>query len=207
VLRFADADVLTYAFVPSAKTIAGYNTELKKLLDDERTSTAKRDALIADGLFVAATDPRLTYVPPTPLPAVPSLNFATLDAAVAAVTASAQRYHAASTAANGTNASPALDAALIASEKALLGSGLPRRPWYRHELYAPGYFTGYGVKTMPAIREAIEERDWPGAQAGIASVSAAFVGANVPAAKQLRCSRESITPSRRDLQVPHAIRL
>jgi N-acetylated-alpha-linked acidic dipeptidase len=174
VLRFANAGVLPYAFAPSAKTIAGYATELKKLLDDERTSTAKRDALIADGSFVAATDPHLTYVPPTPLPAVPSLDFSALDTAVGAVTASAARYDAAASAAIAANGSPALDAALIATEKALLGSGLPRRPWYRHELYAPGFFTGYGVKTMPAIREAIEERDWAGAQAGIASVSSAL---------------------------------
>jgi N-acetylated-alpha-linked acidic dipeptidase len=71
-------------------------------------------------------------------------------------------------------AGAAVDTALIATERALLGPGLPGRPWYRHELYAPGQYTGYDVKTMPAIREAIEIRDWPGAQAGIAAVSAAL---------------------------------
>ena len=38
--------------------------------------------------------------------------------------------------------------------------GLPRRPWFRHQIYAPGFYTGYGVKTLPGIREAIEEGAW-----------------------------------------------
>jgi N-acetylated-alpha-linked acidic dipeptidase len=174
VLRFANADVLPYAFAPSATTIAGYVTEIKTLLAKERTETTSRNALIANGSFVAAADPREVYVPPTPLPAIPTLDFSALDAAVVALSKSAAQYDAQS----GTRhsvPSPNLDAALIATEKALLGDGLPRRPWYRHELYAPGFYTGYGVKTMPAIREAIEERDWPAARAGMTSVSAALL--------------------------------
>ena len=38
--------------------------------------------------------------------------------------------------------------------------GLPGRPWFTHDVYAPGFYTGYGVKTLPAIREALEERQW-----------------------------------------------
>jgi N-acetylated-alpha-linked acidic dipeptidase len=38
--------------------------------------------------------------------------------------------------------------------------GLPKRPWYKHLVYAPGLYTGYGVKTLPGVREAIEQRDW-----------------------------------------------
>ncbi len=173
VLRFADSAVLPYRFGPSATTIAGYATGVERLLTDERTATATRSGLLATGAYVAASDPRTVYVPPTPWPDVPQLRFAALDAAVAAVQSSAAAYdaRAESYAAPGY---PELDALLIATEKALLGDGLPRRPWYRHELYAPGFYTGYGVKTMPAIREAIEERDWPGAQSGIASVSAAL---------------------------------
>ena len=43
--------------------------------------------------------------------------------------------------------------------------GLPGRPWYRHHVYAPGLHTGYGVKTLPSVREALERRQWE--QAGI----------------------------------------
>ena len=55
--------------------------------------------------------------------------------------------------------------------------GLPRRPWYRHLLYAPGYYTGYGVKTMPAAREAIEQKQWAEAEREMARVAAALEAA------------------------------
>ncbi|HYT82595.1 MAG TPA: transferrin receptor-like dimerization domain-containing protein, partial [Gemmatimonadales bacterium] len=55
----------------------------------------------------------------------------------------------------------ALNAALLQTERALTSrDGLPRRPWYRHQIYAPGFYTGYGVKTLPGVREAIEQRHW-----------------------------------------------
>ena len=53
-------------------------------------------------------------------------------------------------------------------------NGLPRRPWYKHEIYAPGYYTGYGVKTLPGIREAIEQRNWKEAQESIDIVANAL---------------------------------
>ena len=61
---------------------------------------------------------------------------------------------------------------LYKAERSLIYvNGLPRRPWYKHEIYAPGYYTGYGVKTLPGIREAIEQRNWKEAQEGIEIVS------------------------------------
>jgi N-acetylated-alpha-linked acidic dipeptidase len=51
-----------------------------------------------------------------------------------------------------------------AEQKLLSDAGLPRRPWYKHCIYAPGLYTGYGVKTLPGIREAIEQRNWKEAQ-------------------------------------------
>jgi N-acetylated-alpha-linked acidic dipeptidase len=50
--------------------------------------------------------------------------------------------------------------------------GLPERPWYRHQIYAPGFYTGYDVKTLPAVREAIEQRKWKDVDAQVASVAA-----------------------------------
>ncbi|RYG22761.1 folate hydrolase, partial [bacterium] len=59
-------------------------------------------------------------------------------------------------------------------ERALLGPGLPGRPWYRHTLYAPGLLTGYGVKTIPGVREAIESRRWKEAEEQAKVVAAAL---------------------------------
>ena len=53
-----------------------------------------------------------------------------------------------------------------------IDSGLPRRSWYKHLVYAPGFYTGYGVKTLPGVREAIEGRNWMEAeeQIGVAAL-------------------------------------
>ena len=70
----------------------------------------------------------------------------------------------------------AMNKALYRAEQQLLApKGLPRRGWYRHTLYAPGFYTGYGVKTIPGVREAIEQRNWKEAQAQITVVSEAIV--------------------------------
>ena len=58
---------------------------------------------------------------------------------------------------------------LIESERRLTSSeGLPGRPWFKHQIYAPGFYTGYGVKTLPAAREAIEQKKWKEADAALA---------------------------------------
>jgi N-acetylated-alpha-linked acidic dipeptidase len=56
----------------------------------------------------------------------------------------------------------------------LMTKGLPRRPWYKHSLYAPGFYTGYGVKTIPGVREAIEQKDWSETRSQIGEVAAAI---------------------------------
>jgi N-acetylated-alpha-linked acidic dipeptidase len=56
--------------------------------------------------------------------------------------------------------------ALYGSERGLiLSKGLPSRDWYRHQIYAPGLYTGYGAKTLPGIREAVEGSRWDEANA------------------------------------------
>ena len=52
--------------------------------------------------------------------------------------------------------------------------GLPRREWFRNMLYAPGYYTGYGVKTLPGIREGLEERNWDEVRLYISEVAKAL---------------------------------
>jgi N-acetylated-alpha-linked acidic dipeptidase len=99
---------------------------------------------------------------------VPYLNFAPLQNAFARLQESAQKYDAAARVPDRKltpQMQQALDAALMQTERAMLReAGLPRRPWFKHQIYAPGFYTGYGVKTLPAIREAIEQRNWPEAE-------------------------------------------
>ena len=67
-----------------------------------------------------------------------------------------------------------LNTAAIGLERALTRvEGLPGRPWFKHQVYAPGFYTGYGVKTMPQIREGLEEGRFTEAQGGVRTVSSA----------------------------------
>ncbi len=163
VLRMADADILPFDFQGFSTTVATYAGEVKKAAEAMRAETERQNRFIADKRYDAVADRLETYVPPKPKDAVPYLNFAPLDNAVAKLAQSTQAYEL------SRSGSPALSAAqkaelnqlLYQSERCLLSEqGLPRRPWYRHQVYAPGFYTGYGVKTLPGIREAIEERKW-----------------------------------------------
>ncbi|HYX42944.1 MAG TPA: transferrin receptor-like dimerization domain-containing protein, partial [Pyrinomonadaceae bacterium] len=178
ILRFADADVLPYAFANLADNIGRYVKEIGKLTDDMREETKEKNRRIADKTYTAVFDPTETYVVPTPDAPVPNLNFAPLQTALARLQASAQKYDAAMSAlaAQGHKLSPqaqvALDEALKQTERAMMrNEGLPRRAWFKHQIYAPGYYTGYGVKTLPAVREAIEQRNWPEAEQQIGPVA------------------------------------
>ena len=178
VLRFANADVLPYAFTNFSDSVGNYVREVGRLTDDLREETKEKNRRISDNTFVAVFDPTLTYIAPTPDAPVPYLNFAPLQNAFARLQESAQKYDAASRAqaAQGNQLSPqtqqALDEALKQTERAMISeAGLPRRPWFKHQIYAPGFYTGYGVKTLPAIREAIEQRNWPEAEQQIKLVA------------------------------------
>lgn len=154
-LRLADAEVLPFDFTNLADTIDKYAKELPKLVDTMRSENAEFNAELKDGTYQATVDPQHAKPTPKAKPEVPAIDFATLTKAVARLKVSATKY-----AAVAAKPSVELDAALIQTERSLLGDGLPRRPWYKHAIYAPGFFTGYGVKTLPAIREALEEHNW-----------------------------------------------
>jgi N-acetylated-alpha-linked acidic dipeptidase len=151
---------------------------LKKLLKSKQDEVRERNKEIEEGVFTATADPQKSYVPPKPEEVPPYLNFAPLENATDALTQSAQRYRKALEKANAnggaTLASASLssvNALLIQSERKLTNpEGLPGRPWYKHEIYAPGVYTGYGVKTMPAVRESIEQKKWTQAEEGIIEV-------------------------------------
>jgi N-acetylated-alpha-linked acidic dipeptidase len=127
-------------------------------------------------VFEAIRDPRRPRVAPRREDVPPHLNFALLDNALDALTNSAQRYQAAVNKQWSAGVSAAavhdLNRKLVDSERRLTSNeGLLRRPWYRHMIYAPGIYSGYDVKTIPGVREAIEQKRWGEADAEIVRVS------------------------------------
>jgi N-acetylated-alpha-linked acidic dipeptidase len=160
VMRLADAEVLPLQFSDFSDTVRTYLTELKKLAADQRTEIEERNRDIDDGLYQATNDPQSPLLPPAKQPLPPFLNFAPLENAVDLLARAAEKYEA-SLARASEHPSSGVNAKLIDSERRLLSeNGLPGRPWFKHVLYAPGFYTGYGVKTIPGAREAIEQKRW-----------------------------------------------
>jgi N-acetylated-alpha-linked acidic dipeptidase len=173
-MRMADADVIPFQFTDQADTIHTYVTEVKKLADTMRTQIKDRNADLADGVYKAAADPKKTSVPPPVDSVPPYFNFAPLDQASDDLTAAAADYEKAFTA-HAASADPKVNALLLATEHTLTDpTGLPNRPWFENMIYAPGFFTGYGVKTLPAVREAIEQKQWSAVDPQIARTAAAI---------------------------------
>jgi N-acetylated-alpha-linked acidic dipeptidase len=148
VMRLAGADVLPFEFTNLAETVSRYEDELEKLAS--RSNAPK------------------------------TVNFASLKSAIALLAESAKRYEAAlqkATAASfaAVKQFKALNERLYQSERKLTNEqGLPRRPWFKHQLYAPGFYTGYGVKTIPGVREALEQKQWKEAEAQMKNVNGAL---------------------------------
>lgn len=165
-LRLANADTLPFEFTNLAETVSGYAAEVTRLADAMRDETKAMNQIIANGMLKAVQDPKETYVMPAAKENVPFLNFAPLQNAVAKLTESARVFQVASKGKQINAAKQAeLDRLLYLSERSLTrDQGLPRRDWFRHQIYAPGFYTGYGVKTLPGIREAIEQRNWTEAE-------------------------------------------
>jgi N-acetylated-alpha-linked acidic dipeptidase len=166
VLRTASADVLPFDFQRFSDTVGRYVKEVEELADKQREETEDHNRAIEEKLFDAAADPAETWATPKRRDPVPHLNFAPLENARDRLDQSARAYQAAldqagpGAAALTPDARRRLDELVGKSERALTGPGLPRRPWYVHQIYAPGFYTGYGVKTLPGVREAIEQRNW-----------------------------------------------
>jgi N-acetylated-alpha-linked acidic dipeptidase len=178
VMRLADAQVLPYDFAGLASTVQGYVSDLQRLLQTEQDETAERNREIEEGVFAATSDPwHPTSAPPTE-PVPPHLGFAPLQNGADSLTHAADRYAKAFAAlaadtSYGAGAPAPVNALLLQAARRLTDKrGLPGRPWYTFELEAPGMYTGYGAKTMPAVREAIEQRQFPLAQEQIQTVGA-----------------------------------
>jgi N-acetylated-alpha-linked acidic dipeptidase len=165
-LRMADVPLLPFDFRALCKTINGYATDLMTEVDQMRETTTLTNQLIREHMFGNATDTALHLMPPPVRDEVPYLNFSPLQNALNELEKITNRLADSLTKSRPTGArADAVNQALYKAEQQLLSAnGLPRRPWYRHSIYAPGFYTGYGVKTLPGIREAIEQRNWKEAQ-------------------------------------------
>jgi N-acetylated-alpha-linked acidic dipeptidase len=169
-MRLADADVLPFDFNSFYKTVADYVTEVKTLVDNERAETNIENQMIKDNMYNLAKDPKKIYLQPSPKEPVPYLNFSDMDNAMVQLKTATEEFQKVYDNYKKLNEAKLqqLNEFLYKAERSLLQEkGLPRRSWYKHQIYAPGLYTGYGVKTLPGIREAIELRNWNEAQENI----------------------------------------
>ncbi|MBV8361555.1 MAG: folate hydrolase, partial [Deltaproteobacteria bacterium] len=159
-----DADVPVQRMGDFAETVSDYLEQVEKLADDERDQAETQAALLRDRAFQLAADPTKPSGLPTPLDRVPHVEFAALEDSVDRLERSAKAYEEAL--AKNTADLPRvrlerLQSLMLTIDQALApATGLPGRPWYKNLVYAPGSFTGYEAKTLPGVREAIEDRRW-----------------------------------------------
>jgi N-acetylated-alpha-linked acidic dipeptidase len=165
VLRMSEADAPLQRYGDFADTVSGYLDEVKKLADGKREAQVAQAAMIEKNAYKLSDDPTLSSGPPTPLKVVPYFNLAPLENAMVRLKESAKAYDKALLD-KRAGLSPAVRGRLVAlagkTEQALaIAEGLPGgRAWYKNMVYAPGRFTGYGAKTLPGVREAIEDERW-----------------------------------------------
>ena len=181
VMRLADAEVLPFDFVDFADTVQKYTKDLEKLLADKQEEISERNQELEEGVFKATLDPRRPTVAPTKEEVPPHLNFAPMQNAAESLARSAEHYRQAlskkqsALSESQTESLRSLNQQLIESERKLTNEdGLPRRPWYKHLLYAPGIYSGYEVKTVPSVREGIELKHYAEAEQEIVKVAKAL---------------------------------
>jgi N-acetylated-alpha-linked acidic dipeptidase len=149
ILRLSEAPVLPFQFTDTAATLMRYVVELEKLAGTKKDSKVDMKPVrnAVEALREAGQSYEKAYA------ALPNVNTAQLL---------------------GRKELQQLNKLLLTSEQRLGNTeGLPRREWFKHQMYAPGFYTGYGVKTMPQIREGLEEGRFTEAQGGVRTVSAA----------------------------------
>lgn len=176
VLRLADADVLPFDFVSLGKVLAQYGTEVKQLASQLREKYSAENLLISSNSYQLAADSKEQFIAPVQKPLVPEFDFNAFDKAVLHLKQASLALSQLSNKATGDEQlAKKLNLAVYQAEKELLiEQGLPKRPWYRHSIYAPGFYTGYGVKTLPGIREAIEQNNWEEAKEQISVATQAI---------------------------------
>lgn len=167
-LRLSEAETLPFDYNSFADNIAKYVNELEKLADKMRTDTEHENKLILNGTYASVLDPTKELKPPKVKDEVPYFNFSPLQNSLKGLIEQASVTMLAldklSSKSMSADVTAKLNKLIYQAEQRLTAKGLPRRPWYVHQIYAPGFYTGYGVKTLPGVREAIEERKWQEAE-------------------------------------------
>jgi N-acetylated-alpha-linked acidic dipeptidase len=178
VMRFADADILPFSFAEQLTAVTKYADDVEKLAASIRTGIEEKNSLIREGVYAATRDPRRPKPAPVAEPVPPYLNFTPLKNAIAALATATGRAVTAAGAYRGTGkgAPPGLNKQLVQAERAFtLKDGSKGRDWFEHQLYAPGAYSGYGVKTLPAVREAVEQKRWAEAEKAIVSLAGVLI--------------------------------
>jgi N-acetylated-alpha-linked acidic dipeptidase len=180
VMRVANADLLPAEFGNLSATTKRYLGEVTTLRETTAKGIEELNQRLAEGAYAITNDPRNPLKAPAAQAPAPHLNFAPIQNATDSLARVAERFEKAYAGLPGSAASSTalaqVNALLRQSDQVMLiPGGLPKRDWYRHALYAPGYYTGYGVKTMPGVREAIEQKDWTLADEQIGKLSAALL--------------------------------
>jgi N-acetylated-alpha-linked acidic dipeptidase len=178
-MRLADADLIPYDYSPQAEAIAKYEEELEKLLKDKQDEFTERNLQLKEGVFTATADPRRPSVPPPVETLPPYINFAPMKNAIDLVKKSSERYSKILSDWRAKGSPPLSAQALAAINADLLGisrlfsnkKGLPERPWFKNQIYAPGAYTGYGAKPIAAVREYMDEKKWIEAEAQVPQVA------------------------------------
>jgi len=164
-LRMANADILPFEMNAWYKTVSEYMDEVTETTEAMRKQAEKQQQLVAENAYVIAADPKDNLKAPEAEKDIPYLDFSPLQNALASVKTSVHYFSKTDFTSLSASKQKMVNAKLKDLEKALLSeSGLPRRPWFKHQIYAPGFYTGYGVKTLPGVREAIEQKNFEEAQ-------------------------------------------
>jgi len=179
VMRLADADLIPADYSPQAEAIGKYEAELEKLLKDKQDEFTERNLELQEGVFKATNDPRRPTLPPPAETIPPYMNFAPMKNAIELLKKSSERYSKALSnwQAKGSPSLPAekvelINADLLRIPRLFLNEkGLPERPWFKNQIYAPGAYTGYGAKPIAAVREYMDEKKWKEADAQIPQVA------------------------------------
>ena len=178
-MRLADAELVPVDYAPQVDAIEKYESELEKLLKDKQEEFTERNTQLKEGVFTAINDPRRPQIPPPVETVPPYMNFAPMKNAIGGLQRSAEHFTRALEGfrEKGSPELPEKSQALInadlmhISRLFLNEKGLPERPWFKNQIYAPGAYTGYGAKPVAAVREYMDEKKWAQAEAQVPQVS------------------------------------
>ena len=178
-LRLANADVIPLNFSQWKSTVSNYLTEIIDETESMRKEVLKHNKMIDLNTYQLAADPTKKVKTPTKKELIPYIDFSPLQNELVALEATITEFEKINTATLSKKSIDGLNKSLMKAEQMLTSEkGLPRRPWFKHQIYAPGFYTGYGVKTLPGVREAIEQKNWVEAQEQIEILTTTFKNFN-----------------------------